>query len=164
MYRAYPQALIDSGAEDNLIDSEVATLLGCQLEELDRPIPALVLCLCYIVCLVWVFLRFLTYVCRGAWRGWAEWSTIGAAVTDAPAAGWQSAAADLSLGLHAACCQMITPTRCVTHDLSATCTTCSSLPAPRTSPGSPSPCAARRLQLHTGILGENPYTDYLHST
>ena len=29
--------------EDNLIDLEVATLLGCQLEELDRPIPALAL-------------------------------------------------------------------------------------------------------------------------
>ena len=37
------QALIDSGAEDNLIDLEVVTLLGCQLEELDRPIPALAL-------------------------------------------------------------------------------------------------------------------------
>ena len=52
----------------------------------------------------------------------------------------------------------------MTHDLSATCTTCSSLPAPRTSPGSPSPCAARRPRLDTGILGENPYTEYLHST
>lgn len=37
------QALIDSGAEDNLIDLVAATLLGCQLIELDRPIPALAL-------------------------------------------------------------------------------------------------------------------------
>lgn len=37
------QALVNSVAEDTLIDLEVATLLGCQLEELDRSIPALAL-------------------------------------------------------------------------------------------------------------------------
>lgn len=37
----YPsQALIDSGAEDNLIDRSLAEQLGCALNLLDQPIPA----------------------------------------------------------------------------------------------------------------------------
>lgn len=37
------QALIDSGAEDNLIDGSLARTLGCALNLLDQPIPALAL-------------------------------------------------------------------------------------------------------------------------
>ena len=40
---------------------------------------------------------FLVYAYRGAWRGWLELSTARAAVTCAPAAGWQSAAVDKAL-------------------------------------------------------------------
>lgn len=37
------QALINSGAEDNLIDEGLARQLGCTLEPLDKPIPAFAL-------------------------------------------------------------------------------------------------------------------------
>lgn len=36
-------ALIDSGAEDNLLDMDLAQQLGCAIKELENPIPALVL-------------------------------------------------------------------------------------------------------------------------
>lgn len=38
-----PQALVDSGAEDNLLDVELAKQLGCTLILLERPIPAVAL-------------------------------------------------------------------------------------------------------------------------
>ena len=37
------QALIDSGAEDNLMDEALAKQLGCTVEPLDKPISALAL-------------------------------------------------------------------------------------------------------------------------
>ena len=36
-------ALIDSGAEDNLLDTQLAQQLGCAVEPLENPIPALAL-------------------------------------------------------------------------------------------------------------------------
>ena len=43
---------------------------------------------------------FLAGADRGAWRGWAELSITTATVTGAPAAGWQSAAADKACPSH----------------------------------------------------------------
>lgn len=37
------QALIDSGVEDNLLDLDVGTQLGCNLDKLNQPIPAVAL-------------------------------------------------------------------------------------------------------------------------